>query len=600
MKYIKTIKSSLFLKVIVLTLLCQSVHAYTINPKERISFWRENFTMLSEEEEVNVSKAKAVFNRLVRVTGIRSGVLPRLHIIKSAPDHLSLPISIPDGWIIISKKTLDFAYEESDNGDDILAFILAHEIAHQMEDDFWHMKYFQIIDRYADTDKSAEQADLKRISYDANKIMAKELKADEQGLTITAMAGFNTGSILDYGSNQGFFKQWISRHANAGLLSSSTSSTTHPTPAQRETAIYSRLKQIEHQSILFKLGLWHYQAADYRAAKDSFEEFRYYFPGRAINHNIALSFHQLALQSLPVNSQAVFKTTLSIDPYTYAFQVNRGSKSNTETFNQLIQSALEFYELSLSQDKHYIQSYYNLSSAYLLSNKPYKAIALLVEATKTYPEDIKIINNLAIAFYMTGNRQKSKELFNTGFTLDNKNTDILYNLGLLYSFDNNRDRAEVYWNDYLTTHPHSGWARLINKALNRNYKPQHFSLRSIETLENLQVGNYQDEIPESWMIESESRLIVNNHSYLIVNYKNGLICILEDDEILYLTTNKNYKGSSSAGIKIDDSMSTLISKYGTPDEIQDLNNDENFIYRARGISFLIKDLKVHSWMVFRS
>ena len=67
---------------------------------------------------------------------------PRLFITKTNPWNVSLPIAIPDGWIILSKGALDISYRDPAKGDDRMAFVLAHEIAHQLKDDFWHMRFF--------------------------------------------------------------------------------------------------------------------------------------------------------------------------------------------------------------------------------------------------------------------------------------------------------------------------------------------------------------------------------------------------------------------------------------------------------------------------
>ncbi|MEJ2181303.1 MAG: hypothetical protein P8Y28_12935, partial [Gammaproteobacteria bacterium] len=49
--------------------------------------------------------------RVLQAAGTRYGVIPRLFIIKENPFNVVLPISIPDGWVIVSRQVLDMCYE---------------------------------------------------------------------------------------------------------------------------------------------------------------------------------------------------------------------------------------------------------------------------------------------------------------------------------------------------------------------------------------------------------------------------------------------------------------------------------------------------------
>jgi len=114
----------------------QATAAVLPNTKERIDYWRNNYTELSVADDARVEVARSVFNRVLQAAGNRHGIHPRLHILAQDPVNMSLPISIPDGWIIISKSVLDMCYQQKQGAQDKLAFILAHEVAHLLEDDF--------------------------------------------------------------------------------------------------------------------------------------------------------------------------------------------------------------------------------------------------------------------------------------------------------------------------------------------------------------------------------------------------------------------------------------------------------------------------------
>lgn len=570
------------------------LQASATNPKERISFWRQNFSTLTAKQDNRVIKAHAIFTRLVNVAGSRNNINPMLHIINRAPKNTPLPMAIPDGWIIISRATLDFAYENNEQGDDLLAFILAHEIAHQMEDDFWHMKFFQAINASKQNGNEKILSEIQQLASASDKMISKELRADEQGLTFAAMAGFDTQVI--FSSKNNLFSRWVNRFSAGNF--SSVQSITHPTPRQRELAIHSRLSQIHQKSQIFNLGVWLYQAGKYNDAKDAFEEFRHYFPGREVNHNIALSYHQLALKSKTSKNGLYFRTTLSLDPYTYASKVTRGFSLNTRQPVQLLKKAIEFYELAISQDKNYIFAYANLSSAYIENNEPYKAIALLKDAIKIQPENTKLLNNLAIAFYFAENKNKARKLLQQSLARDKDNADTLYNMGVYYAFEKNKTKSEQYWKQFLAVETYSGWSKIISNQLGMKFRSAS-AIAVVENINNIKIGSYIDELPARWKLKEQFSLQISNRIYLLSRYTNGILFVSENDEITYIVAEKYFHGKTNNGIRINDSARNIVSRYGEPDDMQYSIVGNNMIYRNQGVSFQIVNNKIKTWLLFR-
>ena len=264
------------------------------NPRERIDFWQQNFTAVTAETDSRVARAQDIFSRLVRAAGRRPGVEPRLHVIQEESAMTSLPIAIPDGWVVLSQRVLDFCYRAPKRGDDRLAFVLAHEIAHHMENDFWHMKFFQALE--ISQKRAGDQkllGEIREIAALTDKVLAKELRADELGITYLTMAGFDPNAVLGDADSGDFFREWIATldPDRLGLKKART----HPAPSQRVATVQARLRQVAEQADLFNLGLLLYQAGDYPRAVLAFSEFSRYFPGREVYHNLGAAYHQLAL-----------------------------------------------------------------------------------------------------------------------------------------------------------------------------------------------------------------------------------------------------------------------------------------------------------------
>ncbi len=584
-------------------LLCLSVDmAQAIENKlrERITFWRQNFTILSPEEDPHVDRALEIFDRLVNIAGIRSGVTPMLYIIKDAPPNIPLPMAIPDGWIIISKNTLNFVYENPAKGDALLAFVLAHEISHQIEDDFWHMRFFQATDAVKKSENAQTIQEIQSLAAQTDKMIAKELRADEQGITLATMAGFDVNAVLEQKNNESFFKRWINRFSSNNFSTEKTSAT-HPSPQQRVLAIHSRLVQIQQQSQLFNLGLWLYQAGQYEAAKEAFEEFRFYYSGRAVIHNIALCNQQMALKLTAGLAKNEFRTTLVLDVYTYASMADRNSKAPADSKAVLLDKAIALYQQVIARDPGYIPAQTNLASAYLEKKQPYKAIALLNDAIEIEPANSQIMNDLAIAFYSIGDVKKSGRLLQQALHLSAKNTDILYNLGLYYLLQGDKTNAQNIWSQFVKLEPDSRWSKQVTKKLGLSVSVQATAAieSQVEQLATIQIGHYLDELPAEWTLLKRFSLEVKNQSYQLSHYQNGLLLISLDDEISYIAVTQNYMGNSLRGIKIDDLSSVVSEKYGTPDEIQMTDNGNNMIYHKKGISFQVINNKISSWLIFR-
>ncbi|MGE3539090.1 MAG: hypothetical protein AB7N91_16865 [Candidatus Tectimicrobiota bacterium] len=113
--------------------------AGSLHQKARLAWWQAHYPELTAQDDARVTKIHAIFARLRHAAGTRPGVEPRLYITRDAA--LTGPaVSLPDGSIILSKQALDICYRVPQHGDDRLAFVLAHELAHQLKDDFWHLR----------------------------------------------------------------------------------------------------------------------------------------------------------------------------------------------------------------------------------------------------------------------------------------------------------------------------------------------------------------------------------------------------------------------------------------------------------------------------
>ncbi|HEY7491163.1 MAG TPA: hypothetical protein VIH59_08665, partial [Candidatus Tectomicrobia bacterium] len=148
-----------------------SAAAVAAQSRDQSDYWRTKYQELKPTDDPRAATAHTIFQRLVQVAGQRPGVLPRLFITMSEPWDMALPIALRDGWIILSQGALEICYQNPARGEDRLAFVLAHEIAHQLNDDFWHLRFFEALKGFILWDSSTQE-----------QVLAREWKADEGGI----------------------------------------------------------------------------------------------------------------------------------------------------------------------------------------------------------------------------------------------------------------------------------------------------------------------------------------------------------------------------------------------------------------------------------
>ncbi|OGW29877.1 MAG: hypothetical protein A2X56_05510 [Nitrospirae bacterium GWC2_57_13] len=579
------------------------------NPKDRLDYWQKNFGELKQSEDPRAARAHAIFNRVLDAAGKRPGVLPQLFIVKSDAAYIPLAFAIPDGGVIISKKVLDICYTDPTRGDDRLAFILAHEIAHQFKDDFWHMKFFQAIDisREKGSSETAVLNEVKAIAESTEKVLAKELQADEYGIVYASLAGYDTDAIVKEDKNVNFF-QYFYQSLDPENIKGVKKDPTHPTPPQRAEAVKARLRQVLEKVELFRLGLLFYQAGEYGKAVKAFAEFLRYYPGREVYHNLAASRHQLALKYYREwkgeESARAFKLSIAVDPETRAGSITlRGEEEGPEArFTKQLSKAVENYEKAVSLDPSYALSYNNLGCALILQGEYYKAVAVLKDALKRKADYPEALNNLGVAFWYAENPAKAKENLLKARELSPAYDAPLYNLAKIAVEEKNAGEGTKYGEAYLKLDPAGSWADVVRSALTLE-KPKELVVaaggKKPEMIMGLQAGGYEDEVPRDWGKPVTSGDVpLEEEPLRTAKYANGVMTVSQDDEILLVVAPEGYKGRSSRGIGIGSSQQDLLKAYGAPSRTLDTAQGTSWAYQDEKVAFQIRDGKVISWMLF--
>jgi len=574
------------------------------DPRERIDFWQRTFTEVRADADPRVARAQDIFARLVRIAGTRPGIEPRLHVIGESP-ALSLPIALPDGWVVISRDVIEFCYRVPGHGDDRLAFVLAHEISHVLEDDFWHAKFFQVLEAYrTGSDDQQVLSELRGIAAFADQVLAKELRADELGITYIAMAGFDPRAVLGEDGRDDFFQTWLAL-LDPGRLGA-VAAPTHPQPAQRATTVKARLRQVVQQSELFELGQWFYHAGDYPRAIQAFEEFRRYFPGREVHHNLGVAHHRLALSlgwpELQAPESTLLKMSVTVDTRSRARR--RAAQSSADAARALdrhLAAAIDHYRVALSQDGTYLPVYRNLGAAYVLRDEPYKAIAVLTDALKLAPRDPDVLNNLGAAFVHVGNLTEARGYLDRARAADPHFDAPLFNLAVLAHRKGDAGEAQRYAALYLQRDAGTAWAdvarhRYADRA--QSPEPPVATWSEPESLVGLEIGAYDDEVPAGWGAPDVQAFDLGGTAIRLARYANGLVSVSQGDEIRWLVATAAYTGTSRREVRIGQTRAEVEARYGAPAEVLASTVGYSLAYPAQGVTFALQDGRVSSWLLY--
>jgi tetratricopeptide (TPR) repeat protein len=598
-----------------ITLLAVSLAAAARSPKERLAYWKENYGELLPTAHPLAQRVHDIFRRVLHAAGMRPGVQPRLLIIERDPLGMALPIAIPDGSIILSKRALELCYRHPKWGDDRLAFMLGHELAHQLQDDFWHLRFFQAVEAaQADPPEHAAivwfrqlwqtlMGNPKPLADDYDIVYAaQELQADEYGIVYAAVAGFNTHAIVAEDDAVNFFADWLQALDPASRLGLPTSSLL--SPEQRAKAVKRRLRAILDKVSVFQWGVRFYQAGDYPKAILAFRDFQQSFPSPEVYHNLASSHHQLALKYAclrrDTSQEIPFQLTLALDPMTRASMISLmdGRRGPLE---EHMDEAIALYQRAIALDPSYVYAYSNLGGALLQQGKVHKAIATLQDALAIASNAPEVRNHLGVAFFQAGKVDEAKAQLAKAHAVAPTYAAPLFNLGTMAHQEGRAVEANDYWHAYLALEPAGLWAEVIRNP-QAHASPcgwQDFSPHSSESLMGVQVEAREHEIPPTWGQPTEvTYLPLETEPYKVTQYSHGVLTLSHLGEIMMMGTLEGFKGTSVKGIALGSTAKYVRERYGSPSRVLPMTQGTNWVYDAHGIVFQLHDDRVVSWWLF--
>jgi len=426
-------------------------------------WWIKHYHQLTQKECKWVQNANNVFLRVYAAADKRANRNPKLIIIKKNKQLLAR--SLEDGSIIITRKTLEFCYEnikkqsdytKEEIGNTRLAFILGHEMAHLSCDDHWFVQKKSVHFIYDDQ------------SFNNDYL---EFRADDNGLIYTAIAGYQVDTLF----STNFFNEWIDH------LSPKTVQSYKPSPKSRHQNIEQRLSTTRSQIVFFDMGIRLFHAGKYEKAIDFLEHFKHSFPSREVCHNLGIIYLQQALEKrlyIEPDFLKGFRLSMIVDLNSRISKTIERKKLGDsdivryrQAFHKKIRKAIQYFTQALQRDPFYDLSALHLALCQIISKNYDKAISLFDEiqlTDKKYQSFKQVNKNIAILLKHGDHTAQSvlSNVFLRFKEILQKRPDdwlVQYNLHILKSHFEQFYNPPLCWNDYYNSQQAKGFEKAINK-----------------------------------------------------------------------------------------------------------------------------------------
>ncbi|MCP4353632.1 MAG: hypothetical protein GY795_49930 [Desulfobacterales bacterium] len=453
-------KKSMVIPLIICVFMLSPANLCASSNKDHKGWWIEEYGELKENDYPLLKRVKEVFDKVQKVADKKYP--PELAVLRK-PEEL-LAICIKDGTVIVNKKVIDVCYAEKGHSlaDARMAFIIGHELAHLDNDDFWYRETSDSLKRFDDIIPipSTEAANIKQM---------KEFKADGLGMLYATMAGYDP-KIIVTSKNNSFFHEWAE---NSGCSSYSLRSSpgkqnkaSHPHPDDRAVVLFSKMKSVVEELDFFYIGVRLYQLGKYKDALVFLDKFKENFPCREVLNNIGLIHYQMAMKELILCDRKEayqFKLPVLLDTETRAITMR-----SPDCGKDLFKDALKYFKKACEKDVFHIPAYVNYSSALIMKGEYTKAMAVAEDALKIEKDNPKILNNDAIAAYLSP-RTRKEEAYSKMEYLVKKHpdfSDAYYNLGRIQAEYGNNSLKRELWKKYLELDTTGSiYAKLVRDSL---------------------------------------------------------------------------------------------------------------------------------------
>lgn len=599
-------------------------------PRQSITYWKSH--TISADKDKLVAQTHEIFSVLLRAWD-SSRLDPGLYVVNSTAGPWAA--SLADGSILLSRNAIDVCMKYGKTrGQHLLAFVLAHELAHQRADDLWHQRFFRMVGSQS---PSAQQHMLRGLNTDPDQLQLlqqKEAQADHDGLILMSSVGYDPHQVID---KKDFFTEWVE---NIWQNSCKTNTQTPGNQASLKTACKQaqsralrtkiQLDTVASQAMLYQMGVQAFVARRYEQARHYFTVYGRDYPSRAVISALAMTYiaeateiHRALIKQGDLN-QPDFYYPLILDATVKATPVvtssaTRGSpdqgRKQKKQLQLLLKQGIKQLEKAIDLEPDHRKSYLMLASAYLLSNNTFMVRGVIQgRYLKRFDRDTSVDLILIMTRALEGDHLAAHKEFQsllTKLSLDENSTQqnfhtALPNNLLVYSayfnsaansiyLGNNGD-ASLNWKQLTRSAKSSGNALLFRMALDHIRPTNSNFSNSLSTA--LVVDGYRinDQLLTPQKNHS-SDLWIEGDKFLVIRSPNGSHFIVSDNGKV-INAWQDTKGSIKDLLSIGDLSDRPLKALGLPDRQLHMLTGDYLAYDNYGLALHLNQNKVQGWFLY--
>ena len=598
------------------------------DPAQSITYWRQH--TISAEQDSLVAMAKGVFDVLLRAWD-SSRLEPGLYVVKSSAGPWAA--SLADGNILLSRAAiatcLKFGKHRAEH---LLAFVLAHELAHQRSDDLWHQRFFRLIGNQAGGVSTQVLRELQSDQKIWADVRQKESQADHDGLIMMASVGYDPYQVLD---ERDFFTAWVENIWQAPCNSQNHDPANKQACKQaksRAIRAHAQLTAVAAQATLYEMGVQAFIAGQYSLARRYLTAYGRDYTNRAVLSAIGLSYFAEAMSNY---RQLIEEFGLSKPAYYYpmlldaraavvpegrhavksikrAAQTSAMAKVQQKMHDNIAQS-INYYEKAMRLEPDHPKTYLLMAFSYLLDNNPYMVRGIIQgKYIPRFGSDDSVALILAMTSGLEGDVDKAEKNFSRLLQRFNKTvqksvipTELLiysayYNSSVYAAYLGKRDKAAEQWQAL------AALARAQGKPMLFQLAVSHITRRGVTSNIPEQAPNIRGlRLGDRFLLKQtaaksrlQSDLWIEGDNFRVYRLSDGSRYVVDARSKVVNAWQDAGRARLDKGIAMGDMADRTLKALGMPDRHMHMQSGEYFAYDAFGLAVHIVKDRVAGWFIY--
>lgn len=531
-------------------------------------------TDLSDYQKLKAREAAQIFNKICKtVKDTRKA--PTFNFIYNyqGKPYYNAYYSPSNNTINFGEGIYDLAADLGADSLDIVATVMAHEIAHFYKDHGWAHAFGK-----ANPDNDIKK-NVKESMYDSDDRARMEAEADYFGGIFGYMSGYNT-----LGVGGAFFDKLYD------ALEIPDETFGYPSRQDR-IAIYNNSKEMLEELIpVFNTANLLNLVRRYEKASMCYDHVIVTFPSREMYNNAGVALAQEAMSMYsPEELKFVYPFGLDLDTRLSHAGTKGAGESKEDKRLRLAKDALDLFNDALRIDDQYAPAYVNAALAHCLLGEYEMALGLANKAIQfAATNDNKLLvgnGHIArgIAFALSNQKADAKKEFKAAESgnalLATTNLDAVTN---------------------------NVFAKLFKKKISEEIEGEEETIAEVgveaievlfddkDAFKSIDIKKQNEKRPETVVVTVEEE---DFDATLVATY-SGPWSAKEELEG-FLMTKPDYEGETARGIKIGSSLDAIKKLYGKPTRMLGGSQNNFIFYEKTGLIFLLDaDNNVTRWLIY--